>query len=220
MKSLTALVAAAAFFVGANSLATEAVPQGARVASESAPANATAVVATSIAPTNPAPLPPNSIMQLGDTFTAQDGHVFTLAQRRGKPQLVAMFYSSCKFMCPLLVDSARGVDHALSPNERTRMNVLFVSIDPARDTPPVLAALAQKRKLDLSRWTLARADAATVSKIAALLGVRYRKLADGDFNHTSALILIDADGRILARTEKMGAVPDPEFLKAVKAALL
>jgi protein SCO1/2 len=50
--------------------------------------------------------------------------------------------------------------------------------------------------------------------------VRYRKLADGDFNHTSALILLDADGRIIARTEKMGAVPDPEFLKAVKKALL
>ena len=210
MKSLTALVAAAAFFVGANSLATEAVPQGARV---------TTPVATAIAPTTAKPLPSDSILQLGDTFTAQDGRTFTLAERRGKPQLVAMFYSSCKFMCPLLVDSARGVDHALSPSERARMNVLFVSIDPARDTPPVLAALAAKRKLDLSRWTLARTDDASVRKLAALLGVRYRKLADGDFNHTSALILLDADGRIIARTEKMGAVLDPEFMKVVKKAL-
>jgi protein SCO1/2 len=207
MKSLTALVAAAAFFVGANSLATEAVPQGASAAN--GPVSATA-----------ASLPTDSILQLADTFTAQDGHAFTLAERRGKPQLVAMFYSSCKFMCPLLVDSARGVDHALSPSERARMNVLFVSIDPARDTPPVLAALAAKRKLDLSRWTLAHTDDASVRKLAALLGVRYRKLADGDFNHTSALILLDADGRIIARTEKMGATPDPEFLAAVKKALL
>jgi protein SCO1/2 len=200
------LVLAIALAAGAVSAATQspAVP----------------LVATDTTPATSAPLPADSILQLGDTFTAQDGHAFTLAERRGKPQLVAMFYSSCKFMCPLLVDSARGVDHALSPSERARMNVLFVSIDPARDTPPVLAALAAKRKLDLSRWTLARADATTVSKIAALLGVRYRKLADGDFNHTSALILLDADGRIIARTEKMGAVPDPEFLKAVKKALL
>jgi protein SCO1/2 len=212
MKRL--FVLAIALSVGAMAVATEAVPQGARVATPVA-----TPVATAIAPTTAKPLPSDSILQLGDTFTAQDGRTFTLAERRGKPQLVAMFYSSCKFMCPLLVDSARGVDHALSPSERARMNVLFVSIDPARDTPPVLAALAAKRKLDLSRWTLARTDDASVRKLAALLGVRYRKLADGDFNHTSALILLDADGRIIARTEKMGAVPDPEFMKVVKKAL-
>ena len=176
-------------------------------------------VATSVAPATAISLPADSILRLTDRFTAQDGHPFSLAERRGKPQLVAMFYTSCKYMCPLLVDSARGVDHALAPAERARLAVLFVSLDPARDTPAALAALASKRKLDLSRWTLARGDDAAVSKLAALLGVRYRKLADGDFNHTSALVLLDVDGRILARTEKMGAVPDPEFLKAVKAAL-
>ncbi len=196
-----------ALLSAADALATDAVPQGASGASASAKTTA-------------APLPVDSILQLKDSFTTQDGRAFTLAERRGKPQLVAMFYSSCKYMCPLLVDSARGVDHALTPSERARMNVLFVSIDPARDTPPVLAALAAKRKLDLSRWTLARTDDASVRKLAALLGVRYRKLADGDFNHTSALVLLDADGRILARTEKMGATPDPEFMKAVKAALM
>lgn len=177
-------------------------------------------VANKFAPTIVAPLPADSILQLGDKFTAQDGRTFMLAERRGKPQLVAMFYSSCKYMCPLLIDSAKGVDHALAPAERARLAVLFVSLDPGRDTPAVLSATAKKHKLDVSRWTLARADATSVSKIAALLAVRYRKLADGDFNHTSALVLLDADGRILARTEKMGAVPDPEFLKAVKKALL
>jgi protein SCO1/2 len=200
------LVLTVALLARVDSFAADAVPQGASAANGSVSATA-------------ASLPSDSILQLGDTFTAQDGHAFTLAERRGKPQLVAMFYSSCKFMCPLLVDSARGVDHALSPAERARLAVLFLSLDPARDTPQVLATLAAKRRLDLSRWTLARADAATVSKIAALLGVRYRKLADGDFNHTSALILLDTDGRILARTEKMGAVPDPEFMKAVRSAL-
>jgi len=175
--------------------------------------------ANEVAPANAAPLPADSILQLTDTFTDQDGHDFTLAQRRGKPQLIAMFYSSCKVMCPLLVDSARGVDHALSPAERAHLAVLFVSLDPARDTPAVLAALAEKRKLDVPRWTLARTDEASVRKIAGLLSVRYRQLADGDFSHTSALVLLDADGRILARTEKMGATPDPEFQAAVKAAL-
>ncbi len=205
MRHALVFSAVIASLVGANLFATEnAVATG---------------VANKFAPTIATPLPIDSILQLGDTFTTQDRRTFTLAERRGKPQLVAMFYSSCKYMCPLLIDSAKGVDHALAPRERARLAVLFVSLDPARDTPAVLAATARKHKLNLSRWTIARADATTVSKIAALLSVRYRKLADGDFNHTSALILLDADGRILARTEKMGAIPDPEFLKAVKATL-
>jgi protein SCO1/2 len=41
-------------------------------------------------------------------------------------------------------------------------------------------------------------------------------LANGDFNHTSALVLLDAEGRIVARTEKIGSVPDPEFVAAVR----
>ena len=48
---------------------------------------------------------------------------------------------------------------------------------------------------------------------------RYRELADGNFNHTSALVLLDAKGRIVARTEQVGAKPDPEFVKAVRAQL-
>jgi protein SCO1/2 len=44
-------------------------------------------------------------------------------------------------------------------------------------------------------------------------------LEDGEFNHTSALVLLDANGRVLARTEQMGTRPDPEFVTAVRKAL-
>ena len=55
--------------------------------------------------------------------------------------------------------------------------------------------------------------------MAGALGIRYRQLADGEFNHTSMLVLLDADGRILARTEQVGSQPDPEFVAAVRRAL-
>jgi len=75
-----------------------------------------------------------------------------------------------------------------------------------------------KRRLDLQRWTLAAPPAGDVRAVAGVLGVRYRALADGDFNHTSALVLLDAQGRILARSEQMGSRPDPEFVAAVRRA--
>ena len=164
-------------------------------------------------------LPGDSVYLLDDAFSDQAGKPFKLADRRGRPQLVAMFYTSCRYICPLIVDSAKGVEHALAPAERARLGVLLVSLDPARDDTAALASVARKRKLDPARWTLARTDAGAVRRVAALLGVRYRALADGEFNHTSALVLLDAEGRVLARTERLGPVPDPAFLAAVKAAL-
>jgi protein SCO1 len=166
-----------------------------------------------------APLPSDSIYQINNTFTNQDNRDFKLVERRGKPQIVAMFYTSCRYICPLIIDSAKAVEHSLSPAEQKNLSILLISMDPARDTPEALMFIAKKRKLDTSRWTLARTDANGVRTIAALLSVRYRVLSDGEFNHTSALILLDAEGRVLARTETLGSKPDPEFLAAVKKVL-
>jgi protein SCO1/2 len=166
-----------------------------------------------------APLPPESVLQQAGAYTDQAGRNFHLADRRGHVQIVSMFYASCTYTCPLMIDSGLGVEHALKPAQRAALRLLLVTFDPQRDTPAALDALAVKRHLDTSRWTLARADEDSVRKLAAMLGIRYRKLANGDFNHTTGLILLDADGRILARTDHLGAVPDPAFLAAVQAAL-
>lgn len=166
-----------------------------------------------------APLPADSLYRLEAEFSDQQGQAFRLAGRRGQPQLVAMFYTSCQFVCPLIIDSVKGVEQALTPAERQRLDFLLVSIDPARDDTAALASVAAKRRLDPARWTLARTDESGVRKLAALLGVRYRALADGEFNHTSTLYLLDADGRKLASTGTLGPSPDPEFVAAVRKAL-
>ena len=177
------------------------------------------LLSLSAATNSASPLPADSVWQLSDTFTSQDGQSFTLPSRRGHPQIVAMFYTSCQMVCPLIIDTARGVDKSLSPAEQARLRVLFISMDPANDTPAALLSVVTKRKLDPARWTFARTDEKGVRKVAALLGVRYRRLANGEFNHTSALFLLDTDGRILAKTEQISATPDPEFIAKVHAAL-
>ena len=164
----------------------------------------------------PRALPADSVYQLPVTLTDQQGHAAPWVRRRGRPQIVAMFYTSCKFTCPLIVDSGKGVQKQLTAQEKSRVSVLLISLDPARDAPPALAAVVRQRQLDQTLWTLARPAPADVRAIAGLLGVRYRRLANGDFNHTSALVLLDAEGRIVARTEKIGSVADPEFVAAVR----
>ena len=164
----------------------------------------------------PAPLPRDSVYQADISLLNDRAQRFAWRDQRGQPQIVSMFYTSCKFTCPMLVDGARAVQSSLAPDERARLHVTFISLDPARDKTRALAQLRVDRDLDRAQWTLARVEPSDVPTVAALLGVRYRALADGDFNHTSVLVLLDADGRVVARTERIGGVPDAAFVSAVR----
>jgi len=175
---------------------------------------ATGAIAANTAST-PAPLPRDSVYQLPLPLTDQHGVTHDWRARRGQPQVVAMFYGACPDMCPLTIDGGKAVEHALAPAERRRLQLLYISLDPQRDTPATLAALAHKRGLDAARWSLAIPRAQDVRSVAGVLGVRYRRLADGQFNHTSALLLLDRDGRIVARTERIGGAADPDFMASV-----
>lgn len=167
----------------------------------------------------PPPLPRDSVYQLHVPLTDQAGRTADWGTHRGRPQVVSMFYTSCQYICPLIIDSAKGIEHALTPAERARLGIVLISMDPARDTPAALKRVFDKRRLDARTWTLASPPADLVRPVSGVLGIRWRVLADGEFNHTSALLLLDADGRVLARTERVGSVPDPEFLAAVRKAL-
>jgi protein SCO1 len=162
-------------------------------------------------------LPTDSIYQLSVPLTDQGGHTFALEERRGQAMLVSMFYTSCKFVCPMLIEALQDTEAKLSAEERGHLSVMMVSFDPVHDTVAVLKRTADQRQLDASHWTLARSDAKSVRKLAAVLGIQYRAIANGDFNHTTALLLIDAEGRIAGRTTKLGNA-DPSFVKLVKNA--
>ncbi len=49
------------------------------------------------------------------------------------------------------------------------------------------------REIDMTAAMFDR-DREVIRAIAGLLGIRYRELADGEFNHTPVLVLLDADG--------------------------
>jgi protein SCO1/2 len=157
--------------------------------------------------------PGDSIYRLDAKLEDQDGNAFTLASLQGTPVLASMFYTSCTMVCPMIFETVQATLKALPARERDAVRVLMVSFDPARDTQAVLKKTAEQHGCD-SRWRLAHCDEATARKVAAVLGIQYRRLADGEFNHSSTIDVLDPRGRIVARTGKLGAA-DPAVLAAL-----
>ena len=169
-------------------------------------------------PAHAADLPGDSVYHLDVPLVDQDGVGFKFADGHGKPRVVSMFYTSCRYVCPLIIDTLLKTERALPEAERGKLEVLLVSIDPDKDTPEALKRVADKRHLDTPRWRLARTDKAHVRRLAAVLGIQYKQLEDREFSHSSALVLLDAQGRISARSDRLGEA-DPEFVAAVGRAI-
>ena len=167
---------------------------------------------------DPGPLPGESLYQLGVTLQTSTGVALPLAELRGKPLLIAMFYASCSSVCPLLTATMQRIERALAEPERRRLRFVMVSLDPAHDTPEHLTAFAAEHHVDTGHWILARTDSAQVRALAAALDVRYRMLPDGSFSHASVITLLDADGVPRARTRSLDGA-DPEFAAALHAVL-
>lgn len=165
-----------------------------------------------------AALPGDSVYQLDVSFTDQNGTRQHFPQLRGKVRIISMFYANCPYVCPLIIDTIKQTENALDEQERARLGVVLVTLDPASDTAEALKAVEGKRHLDAARWLLVRTGEGDVRKVAGVLGIQYRALENREFNHSTAIILLDADGRIRASSQRVGA-PDPDFVAAVKSAL-
>jgi protein SCO1/2 len=110
------------------------------------------------------------------------------------------------------------MESELSDAERADLRVLTISIDPERDTPMKLRETMERHSADASRWSMVRSDPGDLRAIAGVFGVRYKQLPDGEFNHTTRIVLLDREGTQVASTEQLGRL-DAMFLEAIKTNL-
>jgi protein SCO1/2 len=149
------------------------------------------------------------VYDLRISVTDQDGRSRLLESFRGHPVLITMFYAGCPNVCPLLTNDLERIDRLVPEPMRSSLHVVMVSFDAARDTPAVLTGIMRGRSLDPARWTLASAVEDDARELAAVLGIRYRKLDNGEFYHSTAIVLLDADGHVKVRSEGIGKDPRP-----------
>jgi protein SCO1 len=163
-----------------------------------------------------AEMPMDSIYQLHVPLTTQQATAAGLDLYRGHPMLISMFYGSCSAACPMLINAMQIYESQLDGSSRSRLRVLLVSFDAARDTPQLLDRLANLHRADPTRWTFASAADPDVRRIAALLGINYRLRPDGDIDHSLLITLLDSEGRIVASTTKL--IDDEAFQAQLRAA--
>jgi protein SCO1/2 len=159
-----------------------------------------------------------SLYQLKMPLRDASGTTVGLDVFRGRPVLVSMFYGTCPAACPMLVERIRAVEALLDPATREDVRVLLVSFDAARDTPQLLTALARAHGVDEPGWKLTAASDADARTLAAVLGVRYRHLPGGEFEHNARLVLVEPDGHIGAAVDAFETPPDQLAALVTKAA--
>jgi protein SCO1 len=162
-------------------------------------------------------LPRNSVYQLEVAVIDQDGQRTTwrdAASASSGPRIVSMFYTRCDYVCPMLFEAIRNIELQLPAAQRQRLQVGLITLDPVRDDVLALKKTADQRGGDAARWRLYRTEPKDVRKLAGVLGVQFRQLKNGEFSHSTLIILLDAKGVELARTENIAKI-DSTFIKAV-----
>ena len=145
------------------------------------------------------PLPGTSIYNLTSNWTDQDGKRVSLESLRGAPAVIAMGYTRCKDICPMIVADMVAIEDRAKASSLKGVHYAFFSLDSALDTPERLKAYAGDHGLDLGDWVLFNGDDKAVRELAAALGVRYRRDASGGFDHSAVITILDAQGRIFAQ---------------------
>jgi protein SCO1/2 len=157
--------------------------------------------------------------QFGSDFALPDtsGKIRTLADFKGRAVVLFFGYTHCPDVCPTTMAELVDALKQLGPDDAKRVQVLFVTVDPARDTPEVLGQYVAA--FDPAFIGLRAANDAQLQKVAKDFRVYYAKSPGKTpdsytMDHTAASYVFDPDGKLrLFVRDGQGAAPWVHDLK-------
>src|SRR5690606_24133937 len=142
-------------------------------------------------------------VDIGGPFTLvdQNGEVFTDADLKGRPSLIYFGYTFCPDVCPLGLQLMGAALDRLPERQRADIQPVFITVDPARDTPERLRQYVTtpgfpEGLIALTGTEEQAAAARDVYRVFAAKGAQ-----EGDFylvDHSSVIYLMDENGEFLA----------------------
>jgi protein SCO1/2 len=139
----------------------------------------------------------NSVSPIGGPFTltTQTGAKLSDTDLKGRPFAVVFGFTRCPEVCPTTLWEMTQAFKALGP-DADKLRMLFISVDPTRDTPEFLARYLQSFDKHITGLTGTEAEIAAVGREYRIY---YEKVPteDGDYtmNHTATIFLMDAEGQ-------------------------
>ncbi|MBR0699017.1 SCO family protein [Bradyrhizobium sp. 62B] len=131
-------------------------------------------------------------------LTDQNGKAVTDKNLKGKPTLIFFGYTHCPDVCPTSLFEISEVLRALG-KDADRVNAVFISVDPERDTPATMKEYLSSFDPHLEGLS---GDPAETAKVVTSYRVYAKKVPtkDGDYtmDHTALIYLMDRDGRFVS----------------------
>jgi protein SCO1/2 len=127
-----------------------------------------------------------------------DGKVRTLSDFKGKVVVMFFGYTQCPDICPTTLTEMQQVMALLGP-QADRVQVLFVTVDPDRDTAAILKQYVPS--FDSRFLGLRPADEAALEKVTKDFKIYYKKVPGTSPNsytidHTAGSYAFDPEGRL------------------------
>jgi protein SCO1/2 len=139
---------------------------------------------------------------IGGPFALQDGNgnAVTNNDFRGKYVLVYFGYTFCPDVCPTTLNAVADAMDKLGP-AASRIQPLFITVDPARDTPAVVKQYVASFGQRIMGLTGSAEEIAKVAKEYRVYYAEHRTGSgpnDYSMDHSSVLYLMDPNGGFLA----------------------
>ena len=132
------------------------------------------------------------------TLTRDDGTNFQLSEKRGDIVLLFFGYTSCPDVCPTTLAELNQALEELNDEDAARVQVVFVTVDPGRDTPERVQAYVNHFNTSFIGLSGTEGE---LTKVWDDYGV-FREIVNGEsaagytVNHTARVTLIDGEGNI------------------------
>ncbi len=127
------------------------------------------------------------------TLISETGQPFDSHQLDGKIWLADFIYTTCDGPCPMMSAAMRRIQDQTA-SEFPDLRFVSFTVDPAHDTPPVLAEYASRYKRDPKRWFFLTGDQAALHEVS-LNGFKLQSV-DGSMTHSTRFTLVDRQRRI------------------------
>lgn len=161
--------------------------------------------ARSVKPAPPAAAVPQftTIYDMPGEWRSQDDQAFKLAALRGKPRIITMGFTTCKFACPRIIGDMKRIEQELGADAE-KAGFVFFSFDSATDKPAQMRKTLDEQQLADQRWLFAVSDDETIRQLAVALNFKFQNI-EGFLTHSNLIAVLDAEGKIVHREEALGA---------------